>query len=238
MLFSYRSGDCENLQCVGGDDDSGDVIRQWYHVAGFFLYRYINNGFNLIKIVFLFLLFYAAFLTYTRSIIIGFILGYLVSFIVDGRFIFKIKYLVYAIIVFSVIYYSQFEFLRFTIDTSQSDGYRLNSIVQGLESFSDNIFFGNSMLNNTYNYTIHSVPVRILSDSGLIGFLLYINLLYITAREILTKIEKKYVSSFIVVFAIFLADNFSHSSGLFFYDIFQFCFLMFLFGTYYNKKYD
>ena len=207
-------------------------------VAGFFLYRYINNGFNLTKILLLLLLFYSAFLTYTRSIIIGFVLGYLISFIIDGRLIFKIRYLFFAIIVFSVIYFTQFEFLRFTIDTSQSDGYRVNSIIQGLDSFSKNIIFGNSLLNNTYNYTIHSVPIRILADSGLVGFLLYVNLLYITVREIIDKIEEKYISSFIMVLMIFLVDNFSHSSGLFFYDIFQFCFLMFLFGTYYKKKYD
>jgi hypothetical protein len=201
------------------------------------------------KILFLivgFITLYSSLLTQTRSIFVGLIFGFIiVIFLYYKRKFLKISiYSLLIILSIQFIITDENNFLnRFnqtnTITASNNDNYRLAGIAISLNNFIENPIIGSYRYSQTglNKITVHGVLFRILGNYGLVGLFAYLILLIQLFKILLKNISKRFKVLFILLGSIFFIDAITHSSGLFFYDIFQLVFLIFLFGYSKHKNY-
>lgn len=191
----------------------------------------------------------SAFLTLTRSIFIGLLLGLLVLFISKYKSNIKNKItllffgFVFIFLMQSFLTNSSYSFLnRFqqsnSTNISNNDNYRIEGIEISLSNFLENPFIGAHNNSDADKVSVHSIPFRILGGYGLIGVLAYLVMCYKIRKTIFIKLNHRFKVLFILLFYIFLVDLLTHSSGFMFYDVFQFILLMTIFGYSKNKTYN
>lgn len=212
----------------------------------FFWYGFNTKKFKKLFLIVGLITLYSSFLTLTRSIFIGLILGIIiVTILYYKRKFFKISFYILSIIFLSQFFISDNNafFDRFNqsnkTNISNNDSYRLEGISLALNNFIENPIIG------SYKYsqiglnrvTVHGVHFRILGNYGLIGLFAFLIMLYQIFKIFIKNISQRFKVLFIIIISIFLIDLMTHSSGLMFYDVFQLVFLMFLFGYSKNKNY-
>lgn len=190
---------------------------------------------------------YVALLTQTRSILIGLLLGIVISLLFYFKSI-KLKIVIMVSLGIGLIYslnsdLGTYIFERSNISSSKTlaytDIYRMKGINFSIQKFIDNPFIGSSeklYIDNFESLTVHGVFFRILGDYGALGFISYVGMMLSVITNIYKSTTNIFKSLFTVVLLIFIVDLLTHSSGFLFYDIFQFPFLMLLFGYSKNKK--
>lgn len=218
-------------------------------IAGsiFFYYRGYQSKNRILLYALATIMLFAAILTQTRSILVGLLVGILIStlYIFKNR---KRKFLVLMGFLILIIGFLSLDFsneyferlYNFNLSSlSNNDSYRLKGVIYSIEKFIDNPLIGDAeklMIDNNEAVTVHGVMFRILGDYGIIGILSYFIMIKIILSQFLKDTSRIFKSLLAVVFSIFFVDGLTHSSGFMFYDVFQFSFLMLIYGYSRNKQ--
>ena len=218
-------------------------------IAGciFFYYRGYQSKNRILLYALATVMLFVAILTQTRSILVGFLLGVIIStlcifknrrkkvLVTVGFFIFIIGFISLD---FSKEYFERL--YNFNLSTlANNDSYRLKGVMYSIEKFIDNPVIGDAeklMVDNNESVTVHGVIFRILGDYGILGILSYLIMIKIIMSQFLKDNSQIFKSLLTVIFSIFFVDGLTHSSSFMFYDVFQFSFLMLVYGYSKNKQ--
>ena len=185
----------------------------------------MNKGLDLFYI---FVSIYGIFLTGSRGALLACVITFFLILIYKKKYIIFLMFLC-GILCLSIVFSD--ELLRYSVETALESGGagRTDIWLVGWEMIKDNFFLGVGVGNFEVRYSEYSVlcetgyskgveraphnfTIELLSQLGIIGFLLYIGMFYYTLREVICKSD---ISADIVfsVVAIMIANQFLQVLG-------------------------
>lgn len=168
-------------------------------------------------------------LTFTRSVTLGLIIGTLIIFLYylrKGRLVSIILLVGLAgigtLVLLSTGLLDASQFTRF-YDTglhNDNDYYRYESIVSTLSAFLSNPILGAGTGGIDLGLPVHCVPIRMLGDFGILGFIFYawvwIGIYLLLIKGLKCRLGTVHLIALAAFGALFVAmiDNLTHSSGI------------------------
>lgn len=216
----------------------------------FFWHAFAQKKMRILYIIVAIVTFIASVLTFSRSIIVGLIIGIFIILFKKHK-----RYLLLTPLIFLLIYFFILDsiqnmqssnvfldrYAQSNIDElSNNDSQRLSGFLLSIDNFLKNPIVGSPNQSSGGYFekiTVHNILLRLLGDYGFIGFFVYVFLLYKVFKSVSFLSSRNFKNLFIIIFSIFIIELLTHSSGFLFYDVFQFSLLMMLYGYSKNVSY-